>query len=267
VKLRDLVKSLTPPLAVELAGRIRSTGNQWTGDYETWAAALVDSTGYDDPAIVERARVATLAVKQGHAAYERDTVTFDRIEYSWALLSGLMWIAARLGRLHVIDFGGALGSSYFQNRAFLRDLPDVRWTVVEQPQFVEIGTREIADETLRFARSVDECEGDVIVFSSVLEYLDDPHALVRRLDPKIRFAIVDLTPMHDGARDRLTLQRVPAHIYRASYPCWMLSREKLRASFDAFDIVAEFEAHIGRDVHVGDLQAGYRGFIAERRHR
>ena len=265
MKLRELVKGLTPPLAVELVSRIRPSGNRWSGDYASWGAALADSAGYDTPVIVERARTAALAVKRGEAVWERDTVLFDHIDYSWALLSGLMWVAARLGRLHVIDFGGALGSSYFQNASFLRGLPDVKWTVVEQPAFVEVGNRDIADDRLRFAPSMADCAGDIVIFSSVLEYLEDPHALVRALDPKIKFVIVDLTPMHDGDRDRLTVQTVPATIYPASYPCWMLSRAKLLQSFSAFDVVAEFDAHVGRDVKVDDLHAGYRGFILERR--
>lgn len=264
MKLRELIKGLTPPLAIELAGKLRPSGNRWSGDYASWSAALADSSGYDAPVILERARTAALAVKRGDAAWERDTVLFDHVEYSWPLLSALMWVAARTGRLHVIDFGGALGSTYFQNRAFLRGLRDVQWTVVEQPQFVEAGNAELADEQLRFAPSIADCSGDIILFSSVLEYLEDPHALVRTLDPRIRFAVVDLTPLHEGDRDRLTVQTVPASIYPATYPCWMLSRPKLLRSFGAFDVVAEFDAYVGRDVKVDDLHAGYRGFILER---
>ena len=70
--------------------------------------------------ILDKVLAATLKVKQGQAVFERDSVLFDEIEYSWPLLAGLMWAAASNGgKLNVLDFGGALGSSYYQNRKFL----------------------------------------------------------------------------------------------------------------------------------------------------
>jgi putative methyltransferase (TIGR04325 family) len=38
-----------------------------------------------------------------------------------------------------LDFGGSLGSSYFQNKKFLDALRLVEWNVVEQENFVATG--------------------------------------------------------------------------------------------------------------------------------
>jgi putative methyltransferase (TIGR04325 family) len=71
------------------------------------------STGYDSEIILEKTRDALLKVKNGEAAYERDSVLFDEIQYAWPLLTSLMWVAAQAkGILNVLDFGGSLGTTY-----------------------------------------------------------------------------------------------------------------------------------------------------------
>lgn len=137
-----------------MVGAIRAMrwgGIRFEGNYSTWEAAAAQCTGYDAAPILAKVLDATLRVKRGEAAYERDSVLFDEIEYTSPVTEALMWAAAQSGgRLDVLDFGGALGSSYFQNRAFLADLPQVRWSVVEQAHYVEAGREHIQDETLRF---------------------------------------------------------------------------------------------------------------------
>ena len=45
-----------------------------------------------------------MKVKKGEAVYERDSMIFDQIEYSWPVLFGLMWAAAQnSGYLKVLD--------------------------------------------------------------------------------------------------------------------------------------------------------------------
>src|SRR5262245_37179159 len=110
------------------------------GDFSTWADARSLSTGYDAPDILEKVRRSTLAVVSGSAAFERDSVAFENTEYSLPLLACLLYVATRsANRLDVLDFGGSLGSSYWQNRKLLTHLDHLRWSVVEQPHFVEVG--------------------------------------------------------------------------------------------------------------------------------
>ena len=112
--LKDMIKLVTPPVFLHLAKRL--CGNPprdaygLSGDYHSWDEALASSAGYDSEIILEKTRAALLKVKNGEAAYERDSVLFDEIEYAWPLLAGLMWVAARCqGTLNVLDFGGSLG--------------------------------------------------------------------------------------------------------------------------------------------------------------
>ncbi len=264
---KALARALLPPIVYELAARHRGPG--WSGDYASWSDALAASTGYDTKVILERVEAAALKVKRGEAVHERDGVLFDSIEYSWPLLSGLLWVAARdAGRLDVVDFGGALGSTYAQNRHFLAPLRALRWSVVEQSHFVERGRRSFQDERLRFYESLEACLAEntpnVLVLSSVLQYLEQPYELLAGLD-RFPFAIVDLTPVHDGPDDRLTVQEVPPSIYPARYPCWFFSEARLVAALERSSrVVAAFDSYIGQNLRVAGTRARYRGYIVER---
>jgi hypothetical protein len=80
---------------------------------------------YADVSIAKQVRFATRQVLAGKQAYERDGVLFDKIQYSWPLLSVLLWVALKNdGRLEVVDFGGSMGTTYFQNRKYLDPISD-----------------------------------------------------------------------------------------------------------------------------------------------
>jgi len=239
------------------------------GDYATWAAALAESGGYDQEDILHKTSDALGKVKRGEAVYERDSVLFDKIEYAWPVLAGLMWVAARNdGRLNVLDVGGSPGSTYFQNRAFLDGLGPVRWNIVEQPRHVEVGRQEFQDERLRFHDTLEACLAettpDVILLSSVLQYLEDPYALLDKLKASpCRYLIIDRTPFWEGSFDRLCVQHVPASIYAASYPSWIFSTPRFHAILSLhWGVIAEFTS---LDSLPAPVPLNYRGLIALRR--
>ena len=199
------------------------TRGVYSGNYRTWKEALHASTGYDSDLILKKVMSALLKVKNGEAAYERDSVLFDAVQYSWPVLSGLLWIASRNGnRLNLIDFGGSLGSSYFQNRRFLAHLHELQWNVVEQKRFVDCGRRYFEDEHLKFYYSLDECynerHADTILLSSVIQYLEKPYDLLKDIiQRKFRYVLIDRTPFLTDGEDRITIQKVPAEIYEACF--------------------------------------------------
>ena len=128
--LTRLAKDWLPPALLRQWRKIHGGGITFEGPFATWDEAVGMSSGYDSQQILDKVLAATLKVKYGVAPYERDSVLFDEVQYSWPVTAGLMWVAARNGgRLSVLDFGGSLGSSYFQNREFLEGIPDLRWSV------------------------------------------------------------------------------------------------------------------------------------------
>lgn len=243
---------------------------RFTGDFASWGEAERASTGYSTPEILEKTRVALLKVKAGDAAFERDSVTFNVMRYEFSLLAGLLRAAmASAGRLSVLDFGGALGSSYFQCRSFLSDLDELRWSVVDQPPQVACGRKDFANEQLRFYDTISDClreqQPNVLLLSSVLQYLRSPYeALADLLRVAIPFVIVERTAFNSSDRDRLTVQHVPERIYRASYPAWFLSETLFRKVFaNDYDLICEYK---GLDnLHPRNGRAIYKGFQFQRK--
>ena len=120
--LRHL-KPLTPPLVWNLARKLtRSTPARprFLGPVPSWDQALRASDGWDAPPIIAKTLAAALMVRDGRAASERDGIARDRVLYSPTLLAALcMALAKGHQHLRVIDFGGSLGTHYFQHRTLL----------------------------------------------------------------------------------------------------------------------------------------------------
>ncbi len=212
---------------------------------------------------------STLKVKRGEAVYERDSIIFDHIEYAWPLLAGLMWAAARNGgRLNVLDFGGALGSSYFQNRLFLRGLREVRWNIVEQPHYVKAGKKYFEDGQLKFYTSFNECLGEtlpnVALLSGVLECLESPYEILDDLlENPFDVVIIDRTPSWERKRDKICVEVVPSSIFDARIPSWVFSLEKFRRFMESHgSILANYDAidHISGCAFKGFLMTGIAPF-------
>jgi putative methyltransferase (TIGR04325 family) len=204
---------------------------EWSGDHATWQEAASCCTSYDSDSIFTKVLEATRKVESGEAVYERDSFLFDTIEYTWSLLSTLMWVHALEDRLDVVDFGGSLGSSYRQNRKFLAPLERVEWKVVEQSHFVKAGLAEFETSQLRFRGSIAECgEPNLVLLLSVLCYLENPWPVLEEIDRSTaRYILLNRTPFHEGNKDIISIQTIRPPIYDASYPCWLFSRPNFEA--------------------------------------
>ncbi len=226
--------NVLPPILLHGLVAISGKRNKWSGNYLDWASAVAASSGYDVNIIFDLVRKAAAAVRDGEALWERDSTCFYHEEYNWQLLACLMTAAARSGgALHVLDFGGALGSTYMQHRKIFSELSDCSWSVVEQPHVVACGRAEFATDALRFFETIEQCFADrpvnVVLFSSVLQYLENPYELLEtvvKLNPAA--IIIDRTPLANIG-ERITVQRVPKNIYPASYPCRFLDKARVEA--------------------------------------
>jgi putative methyltransferase (TIGR04325 family) len=269
--LKALAKEWLPPAVLKTLRTQTPWRIRFRGEYPTWSAAQAASSGYSRASILEKVRYATLKVKNGQAIYERDSVLFDRIEYSWPALATLMWSAAmNHGRLNVLDFGGSLGSSYFQNRKFLAQIADLRWGVVEQPHYVECGRDQIGDERLQFFETIDACvtaiAPDSVLLGSVIQYIESYKPVLRELTAfKPRVVVLDRTIVNAGPGDRIYVQDVPSVVYDASYPCYSISEPCLIGYLDGlgYYLLAEFDA--GEFPAVEATGSMFKGYIFTRK--
>lgn len=258
---------LPPELLRRLSGE-NAASPIFDDHYSSWDDAESAALGYDAPSILAQVTAATNLVLRGEAAFERDGVTFDKAETRWPIAASLLLAASRCeGRLRVLDFGGALGSTYWQHRKILSHL-DLTWGVVEQADYVYAGA-QFADDRLSFFNTVEEFrasgEPDIILLSSVLQYLSKPYGVLQSLaSTPAGYLVIDRTPMSALDRDIAAVQKVPKHIYDASYPSWIFSRERMKVSLPGWSLLEEFPGIEPRMRTSRGVPFDWQGFLLER---
>lgn len=265
--LKTLIKAVIPE-QLKAHWRARRMEARYQGNYESWAEAKMVATGYETPEILEQVIAATRATREGEAAWERDSVLFQEPWAHRPLLEMLRSVAEREGMLDVLDFGGAMGSTWWQHREWLDEVDLKRWSVVEQPNFVAAGRREFEQGPLRFYGDVEECltqgQPNVVLLSSVLPYMENPYDFLKKLVEQFEgMLIIDRTGFVNQGTDRLAVQHVPDSVYAASYPCWFFNREKLLGSLgEDWELEREWASLDG------DGQTfSYRGLVLAHRKR
>lgn len=240
-------------------------GWRWfRGNYPTWAAARAASAGYDDAPILDRVVLATREVRAGRALWERDGTLFHVPEINEPLLKALTACAKRGDRFEVVDFGGSLGSTWWQHRAQLADLRLSAWRVVEQEHYVQAGA-EFANDILSFHHTLEEAcvngAPTVILFSGVLQCVESPssilHAAARTGTENI---VLDRTPFVKRGGKRLAVQHTPSQLGGGTYPCWHFVMDELLAPLRGnYDFVEDWPS-----LDDLDLSVRYRGLLMRR---
>ncbi len=250
-------------------------GYGWSGRYLHWQDVKSLTDGYDTNLILNRTYQSMLKIRDGHAVYERDSVLFEKKEYPFALISSLLYIATQNElKLKVIDFGGSLGTTYYQTRDFLKPLESLEWHIVEQESYIELGKKEFENEQLKFYKTIEEsiADGlpDIIILSSVVQYLEKPHEFLNYLAGLgIAYLLFDRTAFVYEGPDRLTLQRVPPSIYDASYPAWFFNEAKFLSHFNEYELQAQFTSYVigEQGLLIDGKLAGYdNGFFLRKRY-
>jgi putative methyltransferase (TIGR04325 family) len=263
---RRIARDWLPPAVVRKLTGSGSGALTFSDGFESWEAASASAEGYDAPSILRQVVAATERVRSGEVAFERDGITFDEPETRWPVASALLLAAGRnQGQLRVLDFGGSLGSIYWQHRRFFAGI-DVSWGVVEQSDFVREGAHFESSE-LSFHLGIEDFlragEPDLILLSSVLQYLPEPHAVIESLSrTNAQYLLIDRTPVSSLSRDFATVQQVPEEIYKASYPAWILSESQILASLsDRWNLLEDFPG-IEPDMSTSSgIDFRWRGFL------
>jgi putative methyltransferase (TIGR04325 family) len=265
------IKNWFPPALLGFIRKFRNSSISFDGHFDSWKAASARCSGYDADNILSKVLESAMKVKKGEAAYERDSVLFDEIQYSWPVTAGLMWAAARnKGKLDVLDFGGSLGSIYFQNRTFLLGIPEVRWSVIEQENHVKAGQKYIQENSLRFYSSIDSClkenSPNVVLLSSVLQYLEKPYDLFERLsESNAELIIIYRTPFKAGDDDKIFIQKTSKRIYEASYPMRVFGKSKFMSIANKNWRLISEEVSPEGEFTVNNIKFSFVGMIFEKK--
>ena len=246
----------------------------YNGNYNTFVDAQnkIEKSkhggGYGSDAIFKKVSESTLAVVRGEAAFERDSFLFHRKETNYNLMMYLYRWFIHDGRLDVLDFGGALGSTYLQHRKELEAI-GANWNVTEQEHFVDFGKKNVTAGNLHFVRS-DELEGmwggfNAVLFSSVLQYIEDVESLVGDICSKrIRHIIIERTPVSDCSW--YWIETVHEPIYEAVYPCRVFDEGAFVRLFtdEGYELADSWHSLVDGDEHgAGNRTVQFKSFVFE----
>ncbi|MBU0721840.1 methyltransferase, TIGR04325 family [Patescibacteria group bacterium] len=267
-KIKKIIKNLTPPVILNFYFNFLNPYG-FKNEYLNWQTAQNFSSGYDSEIILNKTKNALLKIKNNEATYERDSVLFDKIQYSWPLLASLLYVAsANNNHLNLLDFGGSLGSTYYQNRNFLKSLKGLTWNIVEQPTIAQCGQENFTDRPLKFYSQINKClaENSIIValFSASLQYLSEPYKILDELfKNKIRYILLDRLTVNDQ-RDLITVQNVNPIIYKASYPLWIFKEKNILDYFikNNYELITDFDS-LGGDFVIQKIgiRGNHKGYL------
>ena len=264
ISVRSIVKQCLPPIVLNFLKRFLS--KFFFVNYSNWELAEQMSEGYDSDIIIQKVRKAAKLVFNGDAIYERDSVIFDRIEYSYPLLASLMFVATNSKSLKVIDFGGGLGTTYQQNRKFISKIKNVcEWRIVEQEKFVAIGKSEFTNKILSFYNTIEEANKDgvdVVLFAGSICYVKNSYDFMAKAKIiKAPYIIFDRTSITNEMKDTFAVQHIPASIYKVSFPVRNFNYNNIVKFFvDEYELIEEWICD-----HQPDPNTKAMGFIFKRR--
>ncbi|MBO5760725.1 MAG: methyltransferase, TIGR04325 family [Lentisphaeria bacterium] len=231
------------------------------GDFSSFREAADHAKGYSAENIAEKVFNATRTVIEGNAEYERDSVLFYESRYNYPLLTALLSVCNKTKTsLNVLDFGGALGSSFWQNRKYLEKVTDnLSWHIVEQNSFLQAAEKLIYNAPLFFHSTIEEAQQNAVfnavLFSSVLQYLEKPRSFLEKVR-NVEYLIIDRHPEFAEVLDaQYSVQYVHEPIYEASYPVRIWGKDELKTLLsEEYQLLMEWESDVDGELELYDAQ-------------
>jgi putative methyltransferase (TIGR04325 family) len=179
------LKSLIPEIVKDYINIILGRNIKLRGKFALWEDALKISSGYNDPVILSKSKISIKKIMNKEAKFERDTVLFYNDDPDIQLIAIIKKLYQNKN-IKICDFGGSFGSSYFQNISFLNK-DKIEWNIVEQKKIVKYAKKNIRIKKLNFFSDIDNVlkkDIDLIIFSSVIQYLEAPYSILKKLQKK-----------------------------------------------------------------------------------
>jgi len=213
----------------------------FAGPFNTWKDARKNSEGYDNDKMIKKLFKSAIKVKNKKFAYERDTILFSKPSYDWLILHNILKHYNNHKNLNLIDFGGSLGSTYFQHKFFLESFKSIKWNIVEQKKITSIGKKFFKNKNLNFYSdlriAMKANKSKLILLNNVLQYVESPIEIIDILSKNKGITIIiDKIIFTKKDKDIIIVQKTPKRIYEASYPLRIFSKsgflKKIRQHFE-----------------------------------
>ncbi|MEO8682646.1 MAG: methyltransferase, TIGR04325 family [Vicinamibacterales bacterium] len=162
-------RRLLPPIVVDWVRPPTAPPSRvtWRGVYPTRRDVPTHRDAYDAELIDEM-------VKYTHAAYQGRADQIPLWHETFVVAAAL--IASARSALHIVDYGGGVGSAFAQLLPALPGDVQVRYLVVDMPDVCDAGRQLFnSDDRIRFSTELPQGgqPPDLVYVNAVLQYLDD----------------------------------------------------------------------------------------------
>ena len=206
---------------------------------DSWNTALAKSIGYESTSVVEP---VVQAARQLRNNCEDTAFVTSRYQQ---VASGLLYCIAQSALepsqpIRVLDFGGG-GADYFYQFQKFAPYFNFDWTVLETPALAEAMQRDLGHDhaNLRWVDSFEKTSEsyDVVLCSSVLQYVEKPFEVLDQLVKKSQFLILNRLPLVDTAEHFVAVQRIVTKRKRGSYPAHFFSESKFMQDLSQYGLI------------------------------
>jgi putative methyltransferase (TIGR04325 family) len=241
--LRRFIKFLVPVFVIKILNIILKRNILFIGNYQSWHDAFVNSKGYNDYKIFKKKKESFQKVLIRKAEYERDSVLFYKEKVDNPLIEVIERIRFKLKKkINVLDFGGSFASIYFQNKSILKNKYNYSWSVIDQKKIIKYAkSKKIKKKikelysNLNFYYSIKNFykfqNSDLVLFSGVLQYLENPYQILQYLVKKKVEYILILRTSFNNQKEQIKVQIVPESIYKSSYPIRIFNKKQFLSFF------------------------------------
>lgn len=245
----------------------RVLGVCYLGDYHDWKDASDECEGYSDSIIIEKVINSTQKVLDGSAAWERDSCLFYKQKYAYNICAAILRCAIQSSNqgVRILDIGGALGSTYFQNRRYLKDVKNLEYIIAEQSAFADYGQKNLKNSVLKFIDSSDDYaehgKFDIVLMSASLQYISQYEVIISKImKAKPRYVILDRILISD--KRRICKELVPEQIYRSSYPVTIFDEGEIFRFFEPeYELIEEDVSSVPEEVYFVEGKADSRFYV------
>lgn len=241
---------------------------RYLGKYDSWQAAYDECEGYEDKNIINTVAESVKKVLDGNAVWERDGCLFYEQKYVYPLCAAILRCAIQNKNqgVRILDIGGSLGSTYFQNRKYLTDVKNLEYVIAEQDHFAKYGHRNLENENLKFIKSMDSWEDgdrfDIIFMSASLQYISQYEEVIYKIvKAQPRYIILDrLLICSEGGR--ICRETVPKKIYKSSYPVMIFTENQIKSYFEpAYRMIEKDISSVPEEAYFIDGKAVSRYYV------
>lgn len=281
MKVKEMVKLLTPPIAYPVYHRLRSmvvrrkANVEWEYIPEGWAYARThpEVKGWNVRDVLETyqekwPRFVSMLQGTGPLGVAHESALTTNADINshntmMAFAYTLALAARKKDRLSMLDWGGGIGHYYLLAKAVLPDV-EIEYHCKDVPMLAEHGAQLFPQQHFYVDDRCFDRVYDFVLASTSIHYTEDWQALLQRLAGATRgYLYIANLPSVRQASSFVFLQRAYRYGYNTEYLSWCLNQTDFvqTAERAGLHLVREFVHGYQPFIHGAPEQNMYRGYL------